>query len=142
MAGFLCLTWAHLIARFVGTTCFSVNGEKQDGGFDDVEGEVFPCAGSYRSGVTIRLLKVSVNLVALEELRVTPEYCSQSVPTVAHTARQHETSTYATFSQAKCFLRAVPSLGSTMGSTMCSTPWHSGEHSPPGCCGDRKHERV
>lgn len=36
----------------------SVNGEKQDGGFDDVEGEVFPCAGSYRSGVTIRLLKV------------------------------------------------------------------------------------
>lgn len=41
-----------------GSTCFSVNGEKQDGGFDDVEGEVFPCAGSYRSGVTIRLLKV------------------------------------------------------------------------------------
>lgn len=36
----------------------SVNGDKQDGGFDDVEGEVFPCAGSYRSGVTIRLLKV------------------------------------------------------------------------------------
>lgn len=37
-----------------------VNGEKQDGGFDDLEGEVFPCAGSYRSGVTIRLLKVSI----------------------------------------------------------------------------------
>lgn len=36
----------------------SINGEKQDGGFDGVEGEVFPCAGSYRSGVTIRLLKV------------------------------------------------------------------------------------
>lgn len=41
-------------------SCVSVNGEKQDGGFDDVEGEVFPCAGSYRSGVTIRLLKVGV----------------------------------------------------------------------------------
>lgn len=39
---------------------FSVNGEKQEGGFDGVEGEVFPCAGSYRSGVTIRLLKVGV----------------------------------------------------------------------------------
>lgn len=25
-----------------------------------MEGEVFPCAGSYRSGVTIRLLKVGV----------------------------------------------------------------------------------
>lgn len=36
----------------------SVNGEKQDGGFHGVEGEVFPCAGSYRSGVAIRLLKV------------------------------------------------------------------------------------
>lgn len=46
-----------------GSTCFSVNGEKQDGGFDDIEGEVFPCAGSYRSGVTIRLLKVGVVLV-------------------------------------------------------------------------------
>lgn len=46
-----------------GSKCFSVNGEKQDGGFDDIEGEVFPCAGSYRSGVTIRLLKVGVVLV-------------------------------------------------------------------------------
>lgn len=36
----------------------SVNGEKQDGGFHGVEGEVFPCAGSYRTGVSIRLLKV------------------------------------------------------------------------------------
>lgn len=36
----------------------SVNGEKQDGGFHGVEGEVFPCAGSYRSGVAIRILKV------------------------------------------------------------------------------------
>ncbi|CAM9107710.1 unnamed protein product, partial [Ectocarpus fasciculatus] len=43
-----------------GTLRFSVNGEKQDGGFDDVEGEVFPCAGSYRSGVTIRLLKMEM----------------------------------------------------------------------------------
>ncbi|CAM9591597.1 unnamed protein product, partial [Scytosiphon promiscuus] len=43
-----------------GTLRFSVNGEKQEGGFDDVEGEVFPCAGSYRSGVTIRLLKMEV----------------------------------------------------------------------------------
>eukprot|EP00903_Cladosiphon_okamuranus_P019656 g18070.t4 len=43
-----------------GTVRFSVNGEKEDGGFDDVEGEVFPCAGSYRSGVTIRLLKMEV----------------------------------------------------------------------------------
>lgn len=57
---------AHGALRFLeplifstGTTLpVSVNGEKQDGGFDDVEGEVFPCAGSYRSGVIIRLLKV------------------------------------------------------------------------------------
>lgn len=53
-------TSLHLfVDRLVGVrTYVSVNGEKQDGGFDDVEGEVFPCAGSYRSGVTIRLLKV------------------------------------------------------------------------------------
>lgn len=36
-----------------------INGEKQHGGFDGVEGEVYPCAGSYRTGVMIRLLKVS-----------------------------------------------------------------------------------
>lgn len=44
---------------------YSVNGDKQDGGFDDVEGEVFPCAGSYRSGVTIRLLKVGGRTVII-----------------------------------------------------------------------------
>lgn len=50
------MTFAFVVACVI--TRVSVNGEKQDGGFDDVEGEVFPCAGSYRSGVTIRLLKV------------------------------------------------------------------------------------
>lgn len=48
----------------------SVNGDKQDGGFDDVEGEVFPCAGSYRSGVTIRLLKVGHRTVGIRFARV------------------------------------------------------------------------
>ncbi|KAG5176465.1 hypothetical protein JKP88DRAFT_134692, partial [Tribonema minus] len=30
-----------------GTLRFAVNGEAQDGGFDGIEGEVYPCAGSY-----------------------------------------------------------------------------------------------
>ncbi|CAM9454429.1 unnamed protein product, partial [Phaeothamnion confervicola] len=41
-----------------GTLRFAINGQEQDGGFQGLEGEIFPCVGSYRSGVRIRLLKV------------------------------------------------------------------------------------
>jgi SPRY domain len=41
-----------------GTLRYSVNGEEQEGGFDSIEGDIYPCVGSYRAGVKIRLLKV------------------------------------------------------------------------------------
>jgi SPRY domain len=43
-----------------GTLRYSVNGEEQEGGFDSIEGDIYPCVGSYRAGVKIRLLKVEV----------------------------------------------------------------------------------
>jgi hypothetical protein len=43
-----------------GTLRYSVNGEEQDGGFDSIEGDIYPCVGSYRAGVKIRLLKVEL----------------------------------------------------------------------------------
>lgn len=60
---------------------YSVNGDKQDGGFDDVEGEVFPCAGSYRSGVTIRLLKVSARTLYICSARIMKRIVKATVST-------------------------------------------------------------
>ena len=44
----------------MGTISFGVNGGDQEVAFTDVTGEIFPCCGSYRNSVRVRLVKVEV----------------------------------------------------------------------------------
>ncbi|RYH29209.1 hypothetical protein EON65_09335 [archaeon] len=44
----------------LGTLSYSVNGSELEVGFSDIVDEVHPACGSYRSGVSIKLLKVEV----------------------------------------------------------------------------------
>jgi SPRY domain len=67
-----------------GTLRYSVNGEEQEGGFDSIEGDIYPCVGSYRAGVKIRLLKVEVMRGSALASTKTPATSSLTSPEGLH----------------------------------------------------------